>query len=153
EMPGAYRAGPVEIVVAREARELRRLDERLAQRMRLADVGAGARPADRVQRVLAPRLILGAAEVRQHVVEAPAGIAELSPVIVVRRLSAQIEQAVDRARPAQHLPTRLDDRAVVELGLRLRSIEPVDPAVGEQLGVAERDVDPDVAVVPPPPPP
>ena len=36
----------------------------------------------------------------------------------------------------------------MQLGLRLRLVEPVDPAVGEQLAVAERDVDPEMAVVP-----
>ena len=148
EIAGALLGRPVEIVVAREARLLRGFDERLAQRMRLAHVGDRERPADPVQRVLAPLLILGAAEVRQYVVEAPAGIAELPPVIEIRRLAAQVEQAVDRARPAQHLAARLDDRPVVELRLRLRGIEPVDSAVGEQLAVAERDVDPEMAVVP-----
>ena len=147
EIAGAFLRRPVEIVVARIARLLRGVDERLAQRMRLADIGDRERPADAVQLVLAALLVLGAAEVRQHVVEAPAGIAELPPVIVVRRLAAQIEQAVDRARAAQHLAARLDDLAVVELGLRLGLVEPVDPCVGEQLAVAERDVDPEVAIV------
>src|SRR5882724_6220023 len=104
--------------------------------MRLADVGDGERPAYTMQRILAPLLILGAAKVRQDVVEAPAGIAELAPMIEIRGLPAQIKQAVDRARPAQHLPARLDDRSVVELGLRLRGIEPVDSGVGGQLAVA-----------------
>ena len=147
EIAGALLRRPVEIVVARIARLLRGVDERLAQRMRLADVGDGERPADAVQRVLAPLLVLGAAEVRQHIVEAPAGIAELPPMIVIRRLAAQIKQAVDRARPAQDLASRLDHLTVVELGLRLRLVEPVDPAVGEQLAVAERDMNPEMTIM------
>src|SRR5262249_5174576 len=79
--------------------------------------------------------------------EAPAGIAELPPMIEVRRLAADVEQAIDRARAAQHLPPRLDDLPVVELGLRLRSVEPIDLTVGEQLAVAERNVNPDMAVM------
>jgi hypothetical protein len=68
--------------------------------MRFAHVGNRERPAHPVQRILAARLVLGAAEVGQHILEAPAGIAELAPMIEVRRLAADIEQAVDRARPA-----------------------------------------------------
>ena len=116
--------------------------------MRLADVGHGERSADAVQVVRAALLVLGLAEIGQHVVEAPAGIAELAPVVEVLRLAAHVEQAVDRTRAAQHLAARLDDLAVVELGLRLGRVEPVDPAVVEQLAVAERNVNPEMAVVP-----
>ena len=73
-------------------------------------------PPTAVQRVLAALLVLGAAEVGQHVVEAPAGIAELAPVIEILGLAAQIEQAVDRARSAQHLAARLDDRRLCSSG-------------------------------------
>src|SRR5262249_54809195 len=93
------------------------------------------------------RLVLGAAKIGQHILEAPTGIAELAPMIEVGRLAADIEQAIDRARPAQHLPPRLDDLAVVELWLRPRGIEPIDLTIGERLAVAERDVNPDMAVM------
>src|SRR5262249_27971093 len=68
-------------------------------------------------------------------------------MIEVGRLAADVEQAIDRARPAQHFPPRLDDLPVVEFGLRLRRVEPIDLTIGEQLAVAERDVNPDVAVM------
>src|SRR5262249_34384904 len=148
EITGAFLAGAVEIVVARKARLLRGRDESLAQRMRFAHIGDRERPAHPMQRILAARLVLGAAEVGQHILEAPAGIAELSPMIEVRRLAADVEQAIDRARSAQHFSPRLDDLPVVELCLRLRAIEPIDLAIGEQLAVAERDVNPDVAIMP-----
>src|SRR5262245_39961890 len=115
--------------------------------MRFAHVGHRERSAHPMQRILAALLVLGAAKIGQHILEAPAGIAELAPMIEVRRLAADIEQAIDRARPAQHLPPRLDDLPVVELGLRLRGIEPIDLTIGEQLAVAERAVNPDVAVM------
>src|SRR5262245_6221427 len=147
EITGAFLGGPVEIIVARKARLLRGRDESLAQRMRFAHVGHRERPVHPMQRILAARLVLGAAKVGQHILEAPAGIAELTPMIEVGRLAAEIEQAVDRARAAQHLPPRLDDLPVVELGLRLRRVEPIDLTIGEQLAVAERDVNPDMAVM------
>ena len=105
------------------------------------------RPADAVQVVLAALLVLGAAEIRQHVVEAPARIAELAPVVEVLGLSADVEQPVDRRGAAHHLAARLDDRAAAELGLGLGIVEPVVARVGEQLGVADRHVDPEIAVL------
>src|SRR5262249_57274694 len=68
-------------------------------------------------------------------------------MIEVRRWAADVEQPIDRARAAQHFPPRLDDLPVVELGLRLRRVEPIDLSIGEQLAVAERDVNPDTAVM------
>ena len=72
-------------------------------------------------------------EIGQHVVEAPAVVSELPPVVVILGLAAQIEQAVDRARSAQHLAARLHALAIVELGFRLGFVEPVHSGVGEQL--------------------
>src|SRR5215470_19188590 len=69
-------------------------------------------------------------------------------MVEVRRLAADVKQTINRARAAQHFPPRLDDLPVVEFCLRLRAIEPVDLAIGEQLAVAERDVNPDIAIMP-----
>ena len=104
--------------------------------------------ADAVQFVLAALLVLGAAEIRQHVGECPAGIAELPPVIEILVLAADIEKAVDRTRSAENLAARLDHPAVVQLRLGIGRVEPIDLGVGEQLAVAERNVNPDVAVRP-----
>ena len=146
EIARAFLARPVEIVVARKAGLLGRRDERFAQRMRLAHIGDGERSAGAVQRIGAALLILGAPEIRQHILEAPAGIAELPPVIEILRLTADIEQAIDGTRSAQHFAARLNQRAVIHVRLGLRRIEPIDPGVVEQLAVAERNVNPDVAV-------
>src|SRR5689334_21531841 len=115
--------------------------------MRLADIGDGKRSAGTVKFVVAPRLILGAPEIWQHVGKAPAGIAELAPMIVVLVLTANIKEPVDRARPAQHFAARLDDLAIVELGLRFGLVQPIDLGIIEQLSVAERNMNPDVPVV------
>jgi hypothetical protein len=99
-----------------------------------------------VQRVLAARLVLRALEIGQHVVEAPAGIAGLAPLVEIFGLPADVDEPVDGRGAAEHLAARLVDDAAVELGLGLAPIEPVDPAVLEELAVAEGDVDPDVPV-------
>src|SRR5262249_36276006 len=72
--------------------------------------------------------------------------AELAPVVEVLRLAADIKQAVDGARSAQHLAARLDDAAVVELRLRPPTVEPGYLGICGQVAVAEREMDPDVAI-------
>src|SRR5262249_45134063 len=116
------------------------------QLVRLALVGDAERAAGAMEVVGAALLILGLAEIRQHVLPAPADIAELAPSVEILLLAADIDEAVDRAGAAQHLAARLDDAAAVEPGLGLAFIEPVDLRIAEELAVAERDVDPRIAV-------
>ena len=84
---------------------------------------AAARPAIRRPRRAtrsSPRVVvLGLLEIGQHVVPAPAGIAELAPAVVVGRLAAHVDHAVDRGAAAQHLAARIGERAAVEPGLGL----------------------------------
>src|SRR5882672_214800 len=56
-------------------------------------------------------------EIGQHIVPAPAGIAELAPVIVVAGLAAHVDHAVDRGAAAEHLAARIVDGATAEPGL------------------------------------
>src|SRR5205823_14275825 len=91
EIAGAFLRGPVEIVVARQSRLLACFDERVAQRMAFAHIAHRERPADAVQLIRAALLVLGAAEIRQHVVKAPTRVAELAPVIEILRLPADVE--------------------------------------------------------------
>src|SRR5262245_13829103 len=80
-------------------------------------------------------------KIGQHVRIAPTRIAELAPVVVILGLAA-VEQAVDRARSAQHFPARLLDPAIVEARLRLGLEHPVDALIEHGAPVAARDVDP-----------
>ena len=115
--------------------------------MRLTHVAHRERPAHAMQFIFAALLILGPAEVRQHIGEAPACIAKLAPVIEVLRLSADVQEPVDRRGAAHHLAARLDDRPAAELRLGLGIVEPVVPRIGEQLGVADRHMDPEIAIL------
>jgi hypothetical protein len=125
---------------------LRGLYEGFAQRVRLAHIGDRERPARPVQRIRAALLVLGAPEIGKHILEAPAGVPELSPAVEILHLAADVEQTINRTRSAQDFPARLDKFAIVEIGFRFRGIEPIDLGVVEQLAVAERNVNPDVAV-------
>src|SRR5262249_25933402 len=91
-------------------------------------------------------VVLRLAEIGQHVGKAPARIAELAPVIEILRLPANVDQPVDRARPAENFSPRCDAVAVMAAGLRLGRVAPVEPAIGEQLAVAERNMQPGMPV-------
>src|SRR5262245_32005986 len=93
-------------------------------------------------------LVLGLLEKRQYRIPVPALAAALAPVVIIGRCSAHIDHAVDRTRAAEHFTARLVKGAVVELLFGLGLEHPVDTRVRKSLGVAERDVDPRIAVAP-----
>ena len=65
--------------------------------MLVAQVGHAERTVAAVKIIAAAFVVLGLAEVRQHVVVAPAGIAELTPVVEILGLAADVDQSIDRA--------------------------------------------------------
>ena len=139
--------GAVEIVVARKAETHRGVDERLADRVLVGDVGDAERAASPVECVGAARLMFGALEIRQHVVERPAAVAELAPMVEILGLAADIDHAVDRGRAAQHLAARPEHAAVGGAGVGLGLVAPVDRRVRKGFAKAERDMDPAVLVL------
>src|SRR5581483_10244118 len=101
KVAGTFLFRSVEIVGARNAGLLRRFDKSFAKRMRLADIGNRQWTPGTMKLVSAALLILGALEVGEDILERPAGIAELAPVIVVLVLAADIEKPIDRTGTAQ----------------------------------------------------
>ena len=148
EVAGTLLARAVEVAVARNAQLVAGLDISLAQRVRLLGVGHGKRAAGAVQGVRAALLILGLDEIGQDVVPVPAGIAELAPVPKVLGLAADVDQAVDRRAAAQHLAARPDDPPVVAARLRLGLVAPGDLGVDDGPVVADRQVNPGIAIAP-----
>ena len=92
-------------------------------------------------------LVLVLLEVGQHVVPGPAGIAHLAPQVVVARLAAHVDHAVDRGAAAQHLAARIVEAAAVEARLRRGLEAPVGARIAHQVEVADGDVDPVVVVL------
>ncbi len=137
----------VEVMVAWETKFHRGVDERIAQRMVVAGIGHRQRAIGAVPVVIAARLMLGAFEVGQYVGGGPAGIAQLTPVVEVFVLAADVDHAVDRRRATEDAAARPVDRAVVGPGIGLGLEHPVHPLVGERLAVAERNVDPEIGVL------
>src|SRR4030095_8670606 len=88
------------------------------------------------------REVLGLLEIGQHALVRPAAVAELAPGIVVERLAAHIDHAVDRARAAERPAARTRDAPAGHALLRLHLEVPIVDLVTEQLGEARWDVDP-----------
>ena len=91
-------------------------------------------------------MVLGLAEIGKHVVPAPTGIAGLPPAIIVGRLAAHIDHAVDRRAAAQNLAARIVERTTVQPGLRLGLHQPIGARVAHAIEIADGNVDPVVAV-------
>src|SRR5260370_22525548 len=88
------------------------------------------------------KMILVALEIVQHVVPAPAGKAELAPMVVVRRLAAHVDHGIDGGRAADHFAARISEAAAVEPPLRLGAKTPLRPRVADRAQTAPRDVKP-----------
>ena len=88
-------------------------------------------------------------EIRQHRVIRPAAIAELRPGVVVERVAAHVQHAVDRAGTAERLAARDRDGTASHAVLRLGVEAPVVAGVVQQLAEADGDVDPEVGVLRP----
>ena len=122
----------VEVVVGGQAHRLGGLEERLAHDAARAGLADRQRPAGAVELARAALVVLGALEVGQQVVPAPAGAAGVAPLVVVERVAADVDHRVERRRAAEHAPARQVDAAVV--GARL----PAGHVVPVVLGAEER---------------
>src|SRR5262249_32602280 len=67
--------------------------------------------------------------------------AELRPAVVVARMAANIDHAIDRGRSADDAPARAVHLAAVHVGFGLAVVVPVDLVVGERIGERRRHVD------------
>ncbi len=93
-------------------------------------------------------VVLVLLERRQHVLPAPPIVAgERGPLVVVARLAAHVDHAVDRRRTAQRLAARIAQRAAVEPGIRLGVVEPVGARVADAIQITDRNVNPVVVVL------
>src|SRR5207302_5589992 len=114
EVAGALVVAAVEIIDRLDAR-LRgggaEIFEQIPAHARLLDAPFAA---NRVRVARAEEMMLVLLEVGQHVVPAPAGEAELAPVIVIGRLPAHVDHGVYGGRAADHLAARIVEAASVE---------------------------------------
>src|SRR3546814_7588914 len=93
------------------------VQERLADRVALVDVGDMLRAAGAMIGVRSTGSVLGQTEIGQHVLIAPAAITELSPGVEGARLAAHMEMSIDRSRAAvppatrpEYQPSRVEEQ-------------------------------------------
>ena len=91
-------------------------------------------------------MIFGSQEIGQDIVPAPADIAQLAPVVVIGRLAAHVDHAVDRGAAAEQLAARIDQGASVETWLRLGLHHPVGARIADAVQIADRDMHPVIVV-------
>ena len=137
----------VEVLGERDAGLLRGIDEPTGQVQGRAVVLDQDRAALSALLGLARRIALDRLEIGHHLVERPALAAHLRPAVVVRRVAADPEHAVDRAGAAEHAPARPVDLPAGDAGLGIGGVVPVDQRVVEQLQDARRHVDHRVPVL------
>ena len=147
DITDAFLRRAVEIVVERDAEVARGLHERLRRRVRLVDRRDAQLTTDAVQVGCAAVMALGALEVRQHVVPAPAGVARIAPGVEVLARAAHVDVAVDAARAADQLASRPGQTAVVQARLGLGLVAPADLRIGHHTRHAGWHLGPDVVMV------
>ena len=76
----------------------------------------------------------------------PSSPSGVGPAVVVARLAAHVDHAVDARRAAEHLAARIAQHAAVQPGVGLGLVQPVGARVADAVQIADRDVDPGVVV-------
>src|SRR5215470_5608092 len=142
----AFLRRSVEIVIARISALQRRLDVSLDERMTIAQIRNRERPAGTVEFICTALVVLRLAEIGEDVIETPTGIAQLAPMVKILRLSADIDQSVDRTGSTKNLAARRNDLPIAALGLRLGRITPIEPAIAEKFAKAEWNMKPRVEI-------
>ena len=138
-LPGALLLGAVEVVGGLESGADRAVHERLAELVGVDAVLDVQRPVLPVPRSGQPGVALRLHEVRQHVVEAPAGGAVLvAPGVVVGMVPADVDHRVHRRAAAERLHPRPVGTPPVQLLLLGRRVVPV-PLGLEQRRERRRD--------------
>src|SRR5581483_7948240 len=133
------RLAVVVVVLLHAGRLGERLDERLRGGGEVLLPGDLDRTAGSAQVARAVLPVLQPLEAGQHVVERPPRTAVGGPVVVVLRVAADEQQAVDRAGAAEHPAARLRDLAVQRMLLRNGVIAPVQALLQLRDVVADRD--------------
>ena len=147
EAPDTLLARAVEVGIVLVSGLARRFEHRLDERVHRAAVGHPQRAADAVVPVLAALVVLGAPEVRQDFVIAPALAARRGPAVVVGPVAADVDHRVDRAATPEHAAAREVQAPVAEARFGLAQEIPVEARL-EQRRERDRHVDLRLAVRP-----
>src|SRR5262249_54796908 len=126
----------------------RGIEPAVEQGIAVAGTDDGERAVSAAPGVLAFLPALAALEVGEHLGVRPAAAAVLRPPIVVAAVTAHVGHDVDRRAAAEHLAAHRLDPAVVEPGLGLRVVAPVEHPVLPDLAEPDRHVDQGMRIAP-----
>ena len=108
----------------------------------LAELAFGA-----VERTGASMVVFVQFEIRQCVVPTPACVTgDVGPVVVVTRLAAHVNHAVDAGAATQHLAAWVAQAAPVQARIGGGVIQPIGAGIANAIQVADRNVHPVVIV-------
>ena len=103
-----------------------------------------------MQRVATFVMVFMALEIRQGIVPAPTRVTRhLGPQVVVARLAAHVNHAVDARAPAQYLASWVAQAATIQARSRFGLVEPIGARVANAIQIAHGDVHPVVIVFAP----
>ena len=86
-------------------------------------------------------------KVGQRLVPAPGVVAgDLRPLVVITRLAAHVNHAVDARAAAQHLAARVAQAAAIQAGGGLGFVQPIGARIANAIQVAHRNMHPVVIV-------
>ena len=139
---GTGDVAPAEIRRARNADFRRGIEKRIGERIHPAGVLDPDSAFIAMKLVRAALLTLRFPEVRQDILIGPAGSAHLLPDRIVGGHAAHVDQAVDRARAAQHLPAQRRNPTSSQVRLRIGLEVPHEPRIGQDLGEPHRQANP-----------
>ena len=124
---------PVDVVGARVTGLNGRCEKRIEQRVRRRPALEHQRPAPAAPLVRSGQAGLHALEIRQAVRVVPGLHARVGgPALVVERVAALEDHAVDAARTAEHLAARMRDAPPLHVRLRFACVAPVVPGVTDR---------------------
>ena len=83
----------------------------------------------------------------QDIIPAPTGRTIGLPTIIISRLPAHIDHAIDRGAAPQNLATRIGNCTSPEPLFRDRFIQPVGFGIANTIQIAHRNMDPRIAVL------
>src|SRR5246500_885271 len=127
------------------------LDGRLRHVVKYIPLHAGSfhtpLAADSMMLRFAHKMIVKALEDWTHVIPAPAGEAQLTPVVIISSLSAHRNHGIDRGRTADHPAPRIFQRPAVKARFALCLEHPVRPRIANGEKIADRNMKADQVVV------
>ena len=107
-----------QVFIAWNADRLGRVEIGLADRQRRGGARDPERTALPVPAVIEAIVVLSLAEIREHILVAPAGTSGLAPLVIVQRMAAGVDLGVDSRAAAQHPGLSETDPHVVHVPLR-----------------------------------